>query len=543
MAISLWETETGKELAKNVVGRQPNQYYRSSFSPARMLLAAGNINGGAIQLLDVTTGKEKALTGHGREVLGVAWSPDSKLVATGGGDRTIRLWDAVTGQELRTLKGHVGRVRALVFSPDSKLLASASENSDFAISLWDVATGKELRQLRGMFAYGTALAFTPDGQTLSAWGRDNSGRAMSLWQWDVATGAERRQTTIAQANNGIFSPDGSQLILFGINSQIRFWDVAAAKDIRQIAVQNQFVTTFAVSADGKLLVIDGQKRDDRKRIIHLWDVATGTQVRAFGEPKDMGQRLIVPTVAFAPDGRTVASVSGEIADRSIVLWEVASGKMRRQFTGHQREMTALSFSPDGRYLASASNDATTLIWDLAAVDKKDAPATLTDKDLADLEADLAGADAAKAHRAIGLLAQNPKLAVPFLQERLKPVAAVDAQQVDKLVADLGSKEADVLKQATEELTKLAELAEPALRKALTTNPPAEVKQRVENLLRALGDPKLAAERLRSVRAIEVLERIGTPEARQVLEGLAKGAPGARLTQESQAAVQRLGKRK
>jgi WD40 repeat protein len=543
VAIRLWETETGKELAKHAVGRQPNQYYRTSFSPARMLLATGNTNGGVIQLFDAATGKERAFTGHGREVLGVAWSPDSKMVATGGGDRTVRLWDAATGQELRVLKGHVGRVRSLVFSPDGKLLASASENGDFAISLWEVATGKELRQFRGMFAFGTALAFMPDGQTLSAWARDNTGRAPAVWQWDVASGAERRQVAIAQANTGIFSPDGSQLIFFGVNGQIRFWDVATAKDLRQVALpQNQFFGSFAVSPDSKLIAVDGQTREDRKRVIRLFDAASNKQLRQFGEPKDIGQRFVIPTLAFSPDGRTVASVSGEVSDRGIALWETATGKLRRQFTGHQREISAVAFSPDGRYLASASGDSTALIWGLTAVDKKDAPANLAEKDLTDLDADLAGADAAKAHRAICLFAQNPKQAVPFFVERLKPVAAVDAQQVDKLVHDLSSKDADVIKQATEELTKLAELAEPALKKALTMNPPAEVKQRLEKLLQALVAPNPTADHLRVARQIEILERIATPETRQLLEALAKGASGARLTQESQAAVQRLAKR-
>lgn len=540
--LRLWETATGKDVGKFAILRLAGQQYRVCFSPARMLLATGTTNGGVIQLWDAATGKERPFTGHGREVIGVAWSPDSKIIATGGGDRMVRLWDAATGKEIRVLKGHVGRVRSLVFSPDGKFLASASENSDFAISLWEVATGKEVRQFRGLFAYGTALAFAPDGQTLSAWGRD-AGNQQSVWQWDAATGAERRQAKIAQVNNGIFSADGAQLIVFGANGQIRFWDVATAKDVRQVAVQNQFVSSFAASPDGKLLAIDGQTREDRKRIIRVWDVAANKQIRQFGEPKDVGQRFTLPTLAFSPDGRTVASVSGEVADRGIALWEVASGKMRRQFTGHQREISAVAFSPDGRYLASASGDSTALIWDLAAVDAKDTPANVTEKELAELDADLAGGDAVKANRAIALLVRHPKLAVPFLQERLKPTVAVDAQQVEKLVNDLSSKEADAVKQATDELMKLAELAEPALRKALAANPAAEVKQRIEKLLQALTGAIVPAEQLRVLRQVEILERIGMPEARQVLEALAKGAPGSRLTQESQAAVQRLQKRK
>jgi hypothetical protein len=174
--------------------------------------------------------------------------------------------------------------------------------------------------------------------------------------------------------------------------------------------------------------------------------------------------------------------------------------------------------------------------------KEQRPANLTDKELADLDADLAGADAAKAFRAMGMLVNVPKQAVPFLQQRLQPVPVVDAARLDGLIKDLASKEADVAKQATDELGKLAELAEPALRKALAGNPPQEFRQRIEPLLKRLDGTALSVEQLRMIRSVEILEAIATPEARKVLESAAQGAPGARLTREAQAAVQRLGKR-
>src|SRR5262249_16913589 len=97
-ALRSWETATGKQTGKVTLSRQAGQNYRVSFSAARMLLATSSINGGIIQLWDATTGKERAFSGHGREVIGVAWSPDSKIIAPGGGDRMARLWDAASGK-------------------------------------------------------------------------------------------------------------------------------------------------------------------------------------------------------------------------------------------------------------------------------------------------------------------------------------------------------------------------------------------------------------------------------------------------------------
>ena len=136
----------------------------------------------------------------------------------------------------------------------------------------------------------------------------------------------------------------------------------------------------------------------------------------------------------------------------------------------------------------------------------------------------------------GLVAQ----AVPFLQERLKPVAAVDGKRLAQLIAHLDSDEFTARQKATEALERLGDLAVPALEKALAGKPALEMRTRIERLLET-ADRMPPPEVLRSLRAVEALEHAGTPEARQRLEALAKGADGARLTREAQAALQRLAK--
>jgi hypothetical protein len=151
---------------------------------------------------------------------------------------------------------------------------------------------------------------------------------------------------------------------------------------------------------------------------------------------------------------------------------------------------------------------------------------------------LAGDDAAKAFAAIRELAATPKEAVAWIKERLKPAAPLDMKRVEELVKQLDSDQFKVRDTATKDLQKLDEQIVLALDKALAANPSLESKQRLEGLRGKLTGIVLQGERLRAYRAIEVLERIGTREARQVLQELAKGAPGALITTSAQAALKR-----
>jgi hypothetical protein len=163
------------------------------------------------------------------------------------------------------------------------------------------------------------------------------------------------------------------------------------------------------------------------------------------------------------------------------------------------------------------------------------------RELEERWSELAGSDAAKAYRAIWSLVGVPEQSVPFLKEHLKPIPAVDAKRLTQLTTELDDQRFAVRKKATDELEKLADLAVPALQRILEQKPSLEVRQRVEKLLEKaeqIGSP----DQLRGLRAIEALEHIATPDAQAVLQNLAKGAPGARITTEADASVKRLAKR-
>jgi hypothetical protein len=205
----------------------------------------------------------------------------------------------------------------------------------------------------------------------------------------------------------------------------------------------------------------------------------------------------------------------------------------------------LAFSPDGKMLATGLMDSTVLLWDVKPALRRlerSLPA-VRPRDLPRLWADLAGKDARKAFAARWTLAAAPEQALPLLGERLKPVRAANPQRLRQLLADLDSEQFAVRQKAQEELEKLGDLAEPALRRTLEGKPTLEVRRRVQVLLERLRGSVTQPELLQALRAVAVLEDIGTSAARRLLQELAKGTPEARLTREAKGALRRLEFRK
>jgi hypothetical protein len=239
-------------------------------------------------------------------------------------------------------------------------------------------------------------------------------------------------------------------------------------------------------------------------------------------------------VVFSADGRVLAAGGGKDAR----IWETATGLVRRRFTGHQGPVHAIALSADGTRLAVATQDTTALVWDVTG--RAGTAVELNDSDLKGAWDDLALADGDRSGAALARLAADPQRSLPWLRRHLRPAVAPDAETVQKLVADLDSKTFTVRKKAQQALEELDEAAAPALRRALKTPRSAEQQRHIEELLEKAAD--LSPGRLRQVRAVEALERIGTAEALALLTELAGGAE-ARLTREARASKDRLAARR
>jgi WD40 repeat protein len=192
-------------------------------------------------------------------LLGAAFSPDGKLIVTTSFDHTARLWDAVSGREIKVLKGHRGAVTSAAFSPDGKRVATAS--IDFRARLWDVGSGQDLLVLNGHESEVESIAFSLDGKRLVTASADNTSRL-----WDAITGkliAVLRGTRPMESAQ--ISPDGRRILTVD-HSAVRLWDTASAKEIA--AFEGKSPRTAMFSTDGRRV-----KSVSQFGAVQQWDVS------------------------------------------------------------------------------------------------------------------------------------------------------------------------------------------------------------------------------------------------------------------------------
>lgn len=356
--VRLWDPTTGTERASLACGLG---VLSVAWSPDGVTLASGGgVNGkpGELKLWDARTGKLRAtLQGHLEKVHAVAWSNDSTTVAAADYQSQIRLWDATSGTALAMLAGHDRGIYSLAWSADGTTLASAG--ADKTVKLWEVARRRERASLNGHALSVRALAFSPDSKMLASASDDG---AVKLW---LACAESER--SFLQGHTGAIpalslSRDGKILASGSVDGWIKLWDLATSKNIATLRA-TEGLWSLALSPDGTMLASASGAQVWPAQItkpgeLKLWDVASGMERHQLaGHP-----RSSVQSVAFSPDGKTLASGSG---DATIKLWDAVSGAERATFVGHTQPVWAVAFSPDGTMLASVSHDMTVKMWDVA----------------------------------------------------------------------------------------------------------------------------------------------------------------------------------
>jgi RNA polymerase sigma factor (sigma-70 family) len=346
--IQLWDPATGDK--RHELKAHRRQVVALTFSPDGSQLASCGVEDNVVRLWDVATGAEvRQLKGHGKNVLAVAWGPEGTTVASAGNDLTLRFWDPATGRERTTRRIEDGLPARLAYLPDGSALVGLEHST---VRLYDPATGKVLRSLPGAVRGVGGLAVAPDGKTVAL----SFGGASCPEVWDVATGrplcpAEgHRQAVTCLA----FTADGKTLFSGAGTTEwvLRVWDPATGRELRRLREGTNGSDTLALSPDGTLLAV--ARCDVGLEGVSLRDPVTDREVRGLKHPG------VVVAVSFSGDGKRLASCSPE--DRSIRVWDVATGRPGALIRTGQDQPTAAALSPDGKVVA-VGGDGTVRLWD------------------------------------------------------------------------------------------------------------------------------------------------------------------------------------
>jgi WD40 repeat protein len=302
--------------------------------------------------------------GHSAYVIDVSWSPNGKYIASGGGDSTVRVWEASSGNTLYTYRGQKGiilsgilfsQICSIAWSPDNTLLAFAGRKAPI---VWNPHYDQKISTYQGHSPIMTTImdiAWSPDGQWIAST-NNGSPNDPAIHVWGPLTGYQKARIAIGTswsinppAIGGVAWAPDNRRIACGMVGEIRIYEVDTRRHLQSYHYQSAWAShSVRWTRDGKTII-----GSFRKRAL-AWDIPTGNSFSPYTD-----HTANIRDLAVSPDDRYVASASN---DTTVHIWETRTGKRVFKYEGHKDEVAAVTWSPDGTRIASACQDGAIHVW-------------------------------------------------------------------------------------------------------------------------------------------------------------------------------------
>lgn len=327
-----------------------------------------------ILVRDATGKVVQTLSGNKAAITSLAFGSDHTTLVSVGGDKIVRIWNAVEGKLIKELTGHEGVIMAsAIGGPGGKMLVTGG--IDKIALLWDFSSDKPSITFPAIKSAISSISIRPDGQFIALGSADGIVSLFAIKD-KTATLVSSFQSHSFGVGALAFSPDGGKLATCGGDNAVKVWSIPAdgviAKTKQQTPTSptqpatiasptlisdfvghSKVVSSVAFSPDGRLLVSGGGDQ-----VIRIWEIGTNrTEIRAL-----RGHHSWISSVVFSPNGQKLISAS---MDKSIKIWELGSSETSKP-VGHTRALTTIAISADGRWVASGSEDKTIKLWDAVA---------------------------------------------------------------------------------------------------------------------------------------------------------------------------------
>ncbi|MHA1343910.1 MAG: WD40 repeat domain-containing protein [Promethearchaeota archaeon] len=290
----------------------------------------------------------KSFKAHDGYIRSIVVTPDGNFFISGSDDKTIKIWELLTGNYFETLTKHTHDIECLTISQDGKYLFSGS--NDLNIMMWDIKNSKLIKTIERAIYEPVSIATSPEGNFLAI---ATNAPYIEVWDWSTGRIVRKLEGHDWFVPTITFSTNGKSIISGSEDETIKIWDLLTGKLQKTLTGHENTVFSLATTLDGKYLISSSADETIRIWSSHDWGLVNVLK------SKDFSNSLVI-----SPDSRFI--IAG-LQNKTIEIWDILNGILLRTLENHKGSIESMAISPDGKYIISGDSKGFINIWNFQKI--------------------------------------------------------------------------------------------------------------------------------------------------------------------------------